>query len=55
MCLYPDHQVVQARALAKDTVLCSSERHLTLTVPLSMGTSKVTRNAGVNFAVDYAL
>jgi len=28
-------QTVQVRALARDTVLCSWARHLTLTVPLS--------------------
>ena len=28
-------QVVQVRALARDTALCSSARHFTLTVPLS--------------------
>ena len=32
--LSPD-QVVRVRALAGDIVLCSWERHLTLTVPLS--------------------
>ena len=34
VCLSPD-RVVRGRALARDIVLCSWERHFTLTLPLS--------------------